>query len=521
MDPVFPPGVTAGILDRALKAFAGAVGADNVFTTPEDRDAYGDKFAIDDMRHQPYGAVAPSGVEEVRAIVRIAAENHVPIWPISRGKNLGYGAAAPELSGSIVVDMSRMKKIEMDVENGTVLIEPGVGFYDLYDYLQARGIPYWLSVPGNSWGSVIGNALDRGLGYTPYGENTSKLCGLEVVLPDGDLVRTGMGAMTGSPTWNLYRYGFGPAWDQLFAQSNFGIVTKANMWLMPEPEQVRGMDVEMDGMEDIAPLIDTLGALRREGVLQQSPTIGNWLRAANILTTREQWTDKPGSLSDDVIAAIRKKFALGWWGVSLRLYGRETITNASYAILEQAIGAIKPMSVKPSLWRRGDPIPPPQGGWMGVPMTFPMQNANWYGGRGGHIGFSPILPQSGRLALEQFRRAHARYQEFGMDPQTSFAFGERHLINVNAVLLNKDDPAFMKRVDPFLRALIADARSHGYGEYRTHLDYMDTVADTYDFNDHALRRLNERVKNALDPAGILAPGKSGIWPAAYAKERRS
>jgi 4-cresol dehydrogenase (hydroxylating) len=50
---------------------------------------------------------------------------------------------------------------------------------------------------------------------------------------------------------------------------------------------------------------------------------------------------------------------------------------------------------------------------------------------------------------------------------------------------------------------------------------MDTVADTYDFNNHALRRLNEKVKNALDPAGILAPGKSGIWPAAYAKERRS
>jgi 4-cresol dehydrogenase (hydroxylating) len=75
----------------------------------------------------------------------------------------------------------------------------------------------------------------------------------------------------------------------------------------------------------------------------------------------------------------------------------------------------------------------------------------------------------------------------------------------------------MKRIDPFMRALIADAKSHGYGEYRTHLDYMDVVAGTYDFNDHALLRLNERVKNALDPVGILAPGKSGVWPAAYQK----
>jgi 4-cresol dehydrogenase (hydroxylating) len=520
MGPVYPPGVSAAVLDRTLKAFGRVVGDDSVFATAEDRDSYVDKFAIDETRHRPGGAVAPTTTEQVQAIVRIAAENRVPIWPTSRGKNFGYGSSAPDLSGSIVLDLTRMKKIEVDVENGTVLLEPGVGFYDLYDYLQKNKIPLWLSVPGNSWGSVIGNALDRGVGYTPYGENTSKLCGLEVVLPDGDIVRTGMGAMQGSPTWQLYRYGFGPSWDQLFVQSNFGVVTKAGMWLMPEPESVLGMDLEFDRIEDLGPLIDTLGGLRREGVLQQSPTIGNWFRAANILTTRDQWTDKPGALSDDVISAIRKKFDLGWWGVSLRLYGREAITKAAYPVLEQAMNALKPLHLKPTTWRRGDPIPPTQGGWYGVPMTFPLQNANWYGGRGGHIGFSPVLPQSGKLAMEQFHRAYARYKEFGMDYQASFAFGERHLINVNAVLLNKDDEAFMKRVDPFLRTLIADARAHGYGEYRTHLDYMDTVAATYDFNDHALRRLNERVKNALDPAGILAPGKSGIWPTAYAKERR-
>ncbi len=111
-----------------------------------------------------------------------------------------------------MLDLSRMKKIEFDAENGVALVEPGVGFYDLYDYIQQHKLPFWTSVPGNSWGSVLGNALDRGVGYTTYGEHTARLCGMEVVMPSGELLRTGMGAMQGSPTWNLYRYGFGPSW---------------------------------------------------------------------------------------------------------------------------------------------------------------------------------------------------------------------------------------------------------------------------------------------------------------------
>lgn len=509
--PINPPGLAA-----ARRAFEGAVGKANVYFEEHDRQSYQDKFAIDDDLHHPAGAVVPATVEEIRAIVRIAGEHKVALWPISRGKNLGYGGSAPVLTGSVILDLSRMKKIEYDEENGTVLLEPGVGFYDLYDFLKARGMKHWLSVPGNSWGSVVGNALDRGMGYTPYGEHTSKICGVEAVMADGMVVRTGMGALSGAPTWQLYRYGFGPSWDQMFAQSNFGIVTKMGLWLMPAPESLVGMDLEFDRPEDLGPLIDAIAPLRREGLLQQSPTIGNWLRAAAVLTTRDQWTDKPGALSDDVIAAIRKKYNVGWWGVSLRLYGRASVNKAAYAILEREMTKLKPMSLRPTSWSAGEPMEAT--GWTGTPLTMPMQNANWHGGRGGHIGFSPILAQSGAAALAQFQRTYARYKEFGMDYQASFAFGERHLINVNAVLINKDDPEMMRRVDPFLKQLIADAKAQGYGEYRTHLDYMDAVAGTYDFNGNALHRLNVRVKDALDPDGIIAPGKSGIWPSRFNRE---
>jgi 4-cresol dehydrogenase (hydroxylating) len=512
-----PPGFTAQKMDQAMRAFEAALGAEKVFFDDLDRQTYRDKFWVDEDAHIPFGAIAPTSVEEVQAAVRVANQFRVPIFPISRGKNLGYGGSAPVLEGSVVMDLSGMKKIEFDAANGVVTLEPGVGFYDLYDYIQQNDLPFWLSTPGNSWGSVIGNALDRGVGYTPFGENTKSLCGMEVVLPTGEALRTGMGAFAGANTWGLYPYGFGPAWDQMFVQSNFGIVTKANMWLMDEPESLMGMDVEFDRPEDLKAMVDTIGPLRREGLLRQSPSIGNWMRAAAVLTTRQEWTEEPGALSDSVIDAIRKRFNIGWWGVSLRLYGREEVNKASYKVLEKAMSDIKPMLIKPTSWVKGQPME--RSGWTGTPLTFPMQNANWYGGRGGHIGFSPILPQDGSAALAQFQRTYARYREYGMDYQGSFAFGERHLINVNAMIFDQDDAAMMGRIDPFFRTLVADAKAQGYGEYRTHLDYMDLVAGSYDWNGGALRKLNEKVKDALDPNGILAPGKSGIWPSGLAGER--
>jgi 4-cresol dehydrogenase (hydroxylating) len=512
-------GIDGAALAQALRAFAGVVGAANVFTGEEDRIAYSDHFAPDDQegRHQPSAGVAPVTVAEIQEIVRIANRYKIPLWPISRGKNFGYGGAAPVLKGSVVLDLTRMKKIEVDRENGTVLVEPGVSFFDLYDYLQENKIPLWLSVPGNSWGSVAGNALDRGVGYTTYGDHAARICGLEVVLPDGDLVRTGMGAIGAGKTWQLYKPGFGPSWDTMFCQSNLGIVTKLGLWLMPEPESVLGFNVDVDKPEDLGWLVDTLAPLRREGILQQSPSIGNWLRAAATMTTRDQWA-KPGQpLDEKAISAIRKMFNIGWWGVSLRFYGPLEITEATQRVVQKAFNGKPVSNMTQARWVRGDP---PEGSPVtGVPVTYPLANANWFGGRGGHLGFSPVLPVSGDLALRYFKRNYQLFNEYGFDYHPSFAIGERSMNNVNQLLYDQDDSRMVANLDTLFRTLVREAAAEGYAEYRTHIEYMDLVAGTFDFNNHALLRLNERVKDALDPNGVIAPGKSGIWPAAFRKGR--
>lgn len=95
--------------------------------------------------------------------------------------------------------------VEINEEYAYAIVEPGVTFFDLYETVKKRGLKLWPSTPSLGWGSIIGNALDRGFGYTPEGEHSQMQCGMEVVLPNGELVRTGMGSMEGNKCFALFK----------------------------------------------------------------------------------------------------------------------------------------------------------------------------------------------------------------------------------------------------------------------------------------------------------------------------
>src|SRR6185312_15935296 len=116
-------------------------------------------------------AVAPESVEQVQAIVRTAGKYKVPLYTISTGRNLAYGGSAPVYSGSVVLDLKRMNRIlEVNEDNACCLVEPGVSYFDLYRHIRERGLKLWIDPPDPGWGSLIGNSLDHGAGYTnaPY-----------------------------------------------------------------------------------------------------------------------------------------------------------------------------------------------------------------------------------------------------------------------------------------------------------------------------------------------------------------
>ena len=111
---VLPPGVSQRDFSAAIAQFQSAVGKDWVFTSDPDvalyRDAYSPAWGQAEERLAS-AAVAPDSTEQVQQIVRTANIYKIPLFPISTGKNLGYGGSAPNLSGSVVVDLKRMNRI--------------------------------------------------------------------------------------------------------------------------------------------------------------------------------------------------------------------------------------------------------------------------------------------------------------------------------------------------------------------------------------------------------------------------
>ncbi|MPT47753.1 MAG: FAD-binding oxidoreductase [Sphingobium sp.] len=534
---VLPPNVSAADFDKALTELRAAIGADWVFSSDDDLGPYRDSFSPiwdTEEERRAGAAVAPADVEQVQAIVRIANRYLIPLFPISTGKNFGYGGPSPNVSGSIVVDLKRMNRVlEIDDKRHFALVEPGVSYFDLYRHIQERGLKVWLDVPDPGWGSPLGNALDRGVGYTMgyYRDHIGASCGLEAVLPNGEVMRTGMGALPDSKTWQEYRHGFGPDPAGLFAQGNFGIVTKMGFRLYPQPEHYRTGMITVAKRRDYIALVEHVNYLS-DAMIVGEAVYSNPLAALLAKPDFMALATKQGGAPESEMDAAAAAAGLPSWQVELQFYGPEAACAANWAYAKDRIlsaipgakavdGEAFPLPATPEqLLNTGQPYKTHirRNGALGIPSL-----GIWKIVRdSGHVGFFPVLPRSGEAVYEMQRVMCDALREFPLPPFFSavtaplywpqFAFQM-----VFAPSVKKEDPDHNAMVDRSMRKAIEVAAKHGWGDYRAAPIYQDAVSASYSFGDHALRRFHEQMKDAIDPNGIIAPGRGGIWPKRFRK----
>ena len=542
---ILPAGISAATFEAALAQWRSAVTPEWVLTSTEDLETYRDAyspFRDENDERRASAAIAPATTEEVQAVVRIAHSHGIPIYPVSTGRNLGYGGTAPNLSGSVVIDLKRMNRIlKVDPVRHFVLVEPGVSYFDLYRHLRDNGLPLLIDCPEPGWGSLIGNALDHGRGYTTtwMRDHFGAHCGMEVVMADGTLLRTGMGAARAGDSWQDYRPGYGPWLDGLFAQSNFGIVTKMGFWLQPMPESVLGADIMAPRYDDIVPLTVLLNELENSGLADGMP----WLSSPVMGGPGEAPSPRLQAViarEGGASAQELEDFAAGrpYWKLRLRFFGPKSVNIAKWEhVREKAARMIRSATFSepdhhamPLTDEAAAALPLALESDRRVNLGYPNLEVFQLSARSplnpngshGHVWLSPIIPRTGEEVMKMqnviTRAAMDIGAYFGTNVPTPMTHIPRTYVTILPFLVS-EDPAENQRMRGQFARMIDICSAHGWLEYRVHPAWQDKVRGFYDFNDHALLRVTEALKDAVDPKGILSAGRYGIWPAGMRSAR--
>lgn len=478
----------------------------------------------------------PRNREQVAAIMRIASRRRVPVYPVSTGRNWGYGSRVPVVGGCALIDLSAMNRIvDFSERLGYVTVEPGVTQQDLYDALRARKSGLWMDATGSSpQCSLIGNAMERGFGHTPYGDHFAQTCALEVVLPNGETIRTGFAGLPSAQAGPVYRWGAGPSLDGLFSQSNFGIVTEMTVWLMPAPEYFQAFFFQSDREEGLAELIDALRPLRMDGTLRSAVHIANDYK---VLAGIQQFPEgESAPLLPERMKLLRSRLKFTRWSGSGALYGTRAQVAEARRLLRHALrgaaGRLQfldesrlRMAAKFTglyrlltgldLTRTLELVKPVYGLLQGIPTKQPLGGAYWRKATPvpenpdpdrdgcGLIWTAPVAPMEGEHATRLCRIIEPLLLAHGFEPLISTTLlTERAISCVVSITWDREKPGEDDKAMECYLALQAALEREGYYSYR-----LATPALPEPCARSPYGTLLRNIRTAFDPNDVLAPGR--------------
>jgi 4-cresol dehydrogenase (hydroxylating) len=486
--------------------------------------------------------ILPDSAQEVQALVRLANQHKFSLYPTSCGKNWGYGDGAPPRTGQVVLDLSRMNRIiHVDPKLCYAVIEPGVTQGQLSQYLARHHPELWMDSTGAGAScSLIGNFSDRGFGHTRYSDHYLSCSGLQVVLGTGELLETGFGHYSNAQAKHVFKWGVGPILDGLFSQSNFGIITQAGLYLMPQPEDYC---VFIFGCKDDCHLQDTvdiLGVLKRQGILQSAVHIANDLRAFSG-AMRYPWeaANNCTPLSDNLRNTFRKRFGIGAWTGTGIITGPPEVVKAYKKLICRGLAACKPqffskkqimvahsftrlmdrLGKTPALVKKLKLLKPVADMLVGLPSNEALPGACWrvkskaahdpqsydpLDHQAGLAWISPILPMTGDHVEKILSHIPSIYKKYSFDFLATFTLiNERSLVLVSNVAFDRSNEKETHAAQECYNHLLGWLMHEGYVPYRLSPSSAHTLAS----HSSEFWQVAAKIKCALDPNNVISPGR--------------
>ena len=370
-----------------------------------------------------------------------------------------------------------------------------------------------------------------------------------MILPNGKKIHTG----GSSPdytlnTWHIHKWGVGPYLEGMFSQSNYGIVTRAGIWLMPKPEAFVSYIFELNKEENFPNVIDAFRRLSLQGIVNTKLHLINDFVSLTIITQKkDETTSNQGSYTEDEIKKLTNKYKIAPWSGSgglygtkaeirvqkkimrkeLKKYGRLLFFNSRLLkFLEKMIVIVKKNSFleKPIRYFSGSSITMMEGiphvhqilqgipteyfvnhSYFKHPLTRPTKNVNPARDNCGLIWFAPILPMTGKHLNDFNNLCKQKYIEYGFDFYVAILLlNPRSVVPLMSIIFDREKES--EKAGQLYEALLELQYEEGYQQYRAGIKSWNKLFD----NSPEYTEFTSKIKTALDPNNILSPNKYGV-----------
>jgi glycolate oxidase len=239
------------MLDSAtIHELTSIVGADNILTEKQDLICY--SYDATQMEFLPDAVVHPADAAEVSAVLKLANRLGFPVFP--RGAGSGFTGGALPKAGGVVLVVTRMARIlRIDTENLIAEVEPGVVTEQFQQAVERLGLFYPPDPASLKFSTLGGNVAENAGGprCVKYGVTRDFVMGLEVVLPTGEIIRTGGETYKAVVGYDMTRLLCG-------SEGTLGVITKIIFKLLPLPEAKKTMLTIFDSIDGAAKAVSTI-----------------------------------------------------------------------------------------------------------------------------------------------------------------------------------------------------------------------------------------------------------------------